>query len=204
MAQTAGQRGDAVRQKLLSAATELIGELGWSAVSTRILAERAGVAPGLVHYHFSNLQALLRTAAIGAISALLDSAVRPAQKARTAQQRIAIMLEPLDAHTGSDQLSLLFIETYLAATRDDVLRADLIRILAEFRSLLAGWLNESGHDAPDATAAVIAAAIDGVILHRSLDPGLTSAVVGPILGRILFAPPASPTAMPEGVGACER
>lgn len=38
-------RGQEVRQRLLRAAIELIGERGWSAVSTRVLAERAGVTP---------------------------------------------------------------------------------------------------------------------------------------------------------------
>ncbi len=59
---TAVDRGRDVRLQLLSTAAELIGELGWNAVSTRILAERAGVTPGLVHYHFPSLQALLRDA----------------------------------------------------------------------------------------------------------------------------------------------
>src|ERR1051326_5869033 len=58
------QRGREVRQRLLNAAAELIPELGWNAVSTRILAQRAGLPPGLVHYHFESLQALLRPASI--------------------------------------------------------------------------------------------------------------------------------------------
>lgn len=71
-ARTAADRGGEVRLQLLSAAAELIAELGWTAVSTRILAERAGVTPGLVHYHFPSLQALLRDAALGMISDLLS------------------------------------------------------------------------------------------------------------------------------------
>ena len=58
--------GDQVRQQLLRTSVELIAERGWTAVSTRILAERAGVAPGLVHYHFASLRALLTEAALGA------------------------------------------------------------------------------------------------------------------------------------------
>ncbi|MGH3825157.1 MAG: helix-turn-helix domain-containing protein [Pseudonocardiaceae bacterium] len=53
----AADRGRDVRLQLLSTAAQLITELGWAAVSTRILAERAGVTPGLVHYHFTSLQA---------------------------------------------------------------------------------------------------------------------------------------------------
>src|SRR5215471_1517003 len=69
---TAAERGREVRQRLLSAAVELIPELGWNAVSTRILAQRAGLAPGLVHYHFESLQALLREASLASIGEALQ------------------------------------------------------------------------------------------------------------------------------------
>jgi AcrR family transcriptional regulator len=61
---TSAQRGHEVRQRLLGAAAELIAERGWAAVSTRAVADRAGLAPGLVHYHFTSVQALLSQAAI--------------------------------------------------------------------------------------------------------------------------------------------
>jgi AcrR family transcriptional regulator len=187
VATTSVQRGRIVRQKLLSAATELIPELGWTGVSTRSVAARAGVAPGLVHYHFASLQDLLRAAAIAAVNGTIGEVDTAMEQAPAARQGLAVLLGALDTHTGSDPMSLLFIETYLAATRDDVLRADLTRILTDFRSVLAGWLRELGQEAPDETAAVIAAAIDGVMLHRALDPALTSAVVLPVLRRLLDA-----------------
>jgi AcrR family transcriptional regulator len=62
MAPTAKQ-GQEVRLRLLTAAAELIPERGWSAVSTRILAERAGVTPSVVHYHFSSIQDVSTSAA---------------------------------------------------------------------------------------------------------------------------------------------
>ena len=59
MTSPAAVRGQEVRQRLLAAAAELIPERGWSAVSTRILADRAGVTPSVVHYHFPSVQAVL-------------------------------------------------------------------------------------------------------------------------------------------------
>ena len=47
--QTNIERGRDVRAHLLAAARELIGEVGWTGVSTRVVAERAGVRPGMVH-----------------------------------------------------------------------------------------------------------------------------------------------------------
>lgn len=182
---TATDRGREVRLQLLSAAAELIAELGWTAVSTRILAERAGVTPGLVHYHFPSLQALLRDAALGMISDLLSGIESIVDDAPGLDRGMEIMLGSLDAYTGSDRTSLLFAETYLAAIRDETLRIELVVLVDEFRRKLARWLSERGANTPEDTAAVLAAAIDGVMLHRALNPQLTSSAVAPVLRRLI-------------------
>ena len=183
--QTAANRGREVRLRLLSAAAELIAELGWTAVSTRILAERAGVTPGLVHYHFPSLQALLRDAALGMISDLLSGTESILDDAQSLDRGVEMMLGSLDAYTGNDRTSLLLTETYLAAIRDETLRIELIALVDEFRRKMARWLDENGAKTPADTAAVLAAAIDGVMLHRVLDPQLTSSSVAPVLRRLV-------------------
>lgn len=182
---TAADRGRDVRLQLLGTAAMLIAELGWNAVSTRTLAERAGVTPGLVHYHFPSLQVLLRDAALGMISDLLSSTEALFEDARTLGTGIDLMLSSLDAYTGSDHTSLLFAETYLAATRDETLRSELVAVVAEFRQQLARWLSEHGASTPDDTASVLTAALDGVILHRALNPALTAPAVKPLLRRLI-------------------
>lgn len=182
---TAADRGREVRLRLLSTAAELIAELGWNAVSTRILAEHAGVTPGLVHYHFPSLQALLRDAALGMVSDLLSAAELIFEDAQTLDVGVDLMLGSLDAHSGRDPTSVLFTETYLAATRDETLRIELITLVEEFRQKLARWLGEHGASTPQKTASVLAAAIDGVMLHRALNPELTSSVVAPVLRRLV-------------------
>jgi AcrR family transcriptional regulator len=191
-ARTAADRGREVRLQLLSAAAELIAELGWNTVSTRILAERAGVTPGLVHYHFPSLQALLRDAALGMISDLLSATELIFEDARTFGTGVNMMLSLLDAYTGRDATSLLFTETYLAATRDETLRVELIGLVDEFRRRLARWLDEHGASTPHDTASVLAAAIDGVMLHRTLNPELTSPAVAPVLCRLVTSDMATP------------
>ncbi len=185
VAKTAADRGRDVRLQLLSTAAELIAERGWTAVSTRVLADRAGVTPGLVHYHFPSLQALLRDAALGMVSDLLSSAEAIFENAQSLDTGVDLMLSSLEAYTGTDPLSLLFTETYLAATRDETLRSELSALVTEFRQQLARWLAERGASAPDDTASVLAAAIDGVILHRALNPELTPSTVAPVLRRLI-------------------
>lgn len=182
---TAAERGREVRRALLEAATELIPELGWNAVSTRLLAQRAGVAPGLVHYHFQGLQVLLREAVITEMRRLLAATGPMLERAENAEAGLGAMLGFLDDYTGDDAMSLLFIEAYLAATRDEELRVELAGLVDELRQDLARWLGEHGRAMPEETASVLAAAIDGVLLHRALKPELGSALVAPVLRRLL-------------------
>lgn len=56
--QPAGQR--ATRDRLLDATERILIEGGHSQVSTRHVAERAGVAHGLIRYHFGSLDDLMR------------------------------------------------------------------------------------------------------------------------------------------------
>jgi AcrR family transcriptional regulator len=185
MSPTAAQRGREVRRKLLDVAVVLIAERGWAAVSTRLLAERAGVAPGLVHYHFASVQALLTEAAAGQMreaAAMIGPALATA---RTPAEALGLLMASLDSYTGTDPMSLLFVETYLAAARDPELRAVVAGLLLEFRTQLGTWLAEHGVPDPQTTATVLGAAIDGLVMHRAMDATVTSDVITPVLTRVL-------------------
>ncbi|CAL9365844.1 HTH-type transcriptional regulator BetI [Nocardiopsis dassonvillei] len=178
------QRAREVRERLLAAAAELIPERGWTGVSTRVLAERAGVGPGLVHYHFPSLRALLNEAALRAMTAVVHEGAARLPDA-TAEEGLDLLIGALDAYSGGDPASVLFTEAYLAAGRDEELRRALTGLLADFRTLLADWLRATGVPDPDATARVLAAAMDGLMLHRPLDPSLTAEAAVPVLRRLL-------------------
>jgi AcrR family transcriptional regulator len=170
-----------VRELLLRAATELIAEKGWGAVSTRMLADRAGVGSGVVHYHFDSVQAVLVQASVGALRSAVDELGRLLDTVSTPADVLTRLLEALDGHGGQE----LFTETLLAATRNDELRQAVGEVLVEFRRTLAEWLASRDVPTPVETAAVLAAAVDGVLLHRAISPDLTSDVVVPVLGRVL-------------------
>ncbi len=179
------ERGAEVRGRLLVAAAQLIPEVGWHAVTTRAVAERADVGPGLVHYHFDSVQSLLRQAVVAVLSEALSVFPPVLSETASADAALGDMLAALDDYDGTDTTSLLFVEAYLASTRDEQLRMELSRLLEEFRVDLATWLAVHGTRAPADTAAVLAAAVDGVMLHRALNPGMTSSVVAPVLRRLL-------------------
>lgn len=165
MVSPAAERGREVRQRLLAAAVELVPERGWTAVSTRVLAERAGVTPSVVHYHFPSLAVLLNEAVAGVMRQVLAEFVDTVQ---TPAEAIDQMLASIESYTGADPMSLLFVEAYLASTRDERLREEIGGLVARFRERLAGWLEQHGVAEPGETAAVLAATIDGLLLHRGL------------------------------------
>ena len=57
-------------EKLLDAALDVILEKGWAQASTRAVADRAGVRPGVVHYHFASQQDLRIDAAMRGLEPL--------------------------------------------------------------------------------------------------------------------------------------
>ena len=109
-------RGEAVRARLLDAAADLIGEIGWTAVSTRTLAERAGVGPGLVHYHFDSLQALLRRAVMDRMHQVLGEASTAMAGTEDVADALVALTAGLEEYVGDGASARLLIEAYLAAT----------------------------------------------------------------------------------------
>lgn len=164
---TAVRRGSPVPQRLLDTAVELIAEVGWDAVSTRLLADRAGVASGLVHYHFSSVRVLLRGAALAAIDAALAAAIDAVRSGADLPGGLDALAARLERPTP-DRLAVLFVESLCAAHRDPVLRAALTVRLRAFRAGLAAWLADCGDPAPQRTAAVLATAIDGILVRRAV------------------------------------
>ena len=193
----AAARGREVRQRLLLAAAELIPQRGWAAVSTRILAERAGVTPSVVHYHFPSMPALLNEAVIGQMRQVLAGVDEVLEAASSPDRLIESLLASVDSYSGVDPMSLLFIEAYLASSRDAELAREIEDVVRGFRERLSRWLDEGGVAEPAATAAVLAAVVDGLLLHRGLGAPTPPAALATVLRR-LTGGEASPQRAGEG------
>jgi AcrR family transcriptional regulator len=172
VAETAIRRGRATREQLIEAAAELIPEVGWGGVTTRIVAERAGVNQALVHYHFSSVSDLLVEAVVHVGRRLAAAPGTLLADAHDIPTGVATLLRLLDSYSGTDPESLLLLEAFLASTRNDRLRAELNALLADFRSGVVTWLAVSDHPDPAEAAVVLAAAVDGLMLHRAVDKEL--------------------------------
>lgn len=183
-------RGRATRERLLAAAVELVGEAGWGRVTTRLVAERAGVRPGLVHYHFASVEDLLVTACTGVAGAMLAEALRGLTAHPDVDAGLEWLLGEMRRYTGADPASLLLTEAFLAAGRIPRLHAELAAVVGTFRAGVTDWLRDLGHTTDaEAAATVLAASLDGLVLHRTLDPALDPAALAAPLRRMLTSDP---------------
>ncbi|GGB23783.1 hypothetical protein GCM10011492_12080 [Flexivirga endophytica] len=173
-----GPGSEATREKLNAAAAELIGELGWGRVTTRAVAERAGVPHGAVSYHFRGKQELLTEAclaafgnavpfeefaSLGGIDDLIDF--------------IAVELE--QGLADNTVLTRLMFEAMREAERDDRLRERLQAMMADYRQAVVTLVQAdqargvlSPAFSAEGVAIMLAAVGDGLLLHALLDPGL--------------------------------
>ena len=124
----------AAEEALLDAAERLLVDIGYAGITTRKLAEEAGVNHGLVHYYFgSNEQLLVRTLErfterLIARQRELYAADMPfAEKWRTAMR--FLVAEDL-------AYEKVWLELQALAWNDDALRERLARVNGEWRALL--------------------------------------------------------------------
>jgi len=166
------------REKLMAAAAELIAELGWGRVTTRAVAERAGLPHGAVSYHFRGKQELLTEAAMFAFARAVP-ADEFAALAGVEDFIGLIAAEVADRDAIDPVLSRLMFEAMREAERDPALRERMSAMLAQYRELMIQTVR-AGQErgtvfagAPaDAIATLLGAVGDGLLLHALLDPGL--------------------------------
>ena len=168
--------GQATKRRLLDAAAALIAEVGWGRVTTRAVAERAGLPHGAVSYHFPGKQALLSEAALELVERSF-----PLEQLRAADD-LAEVVSQMRAWAGGpvvDQMGrAVLMEAVREAGRDPLVRTRVTGLLATYRRVLAELVvaaqqrgeAPAGVD-PGALATLLAAAGDGLLLHAVLDPG---------------------------------
>lgn len=181
------------REKLLTAAAELIAELGWGRVTTRAVAARAGLPHGSVSYHFHGKQELLIEAAMFALARAVP-ADEFAALGSVADLIGVISAEVADRDAIDPGLSRLMFEAMREAERDPSLRERISALLMQYRELMTRTVRAEQErsavfaGAPaDAIATLLGAIGDGLLLHAQLDPDLD---VGAALSalRALLAP----------------
>lgn len=171
-----GSRQLPTRERIVHATVELMAEQGIDRVRTRAVAERAGVNPALVHYHFGSMSALVLEAAEDALIRELGPSVDLLTSAPTIREGITATLDWIEVEGQRTPGSTILAEAMVKATRDPAFRRWTRQasrrwrtaILERLRRALADGEIEATLDL-EATAVLLAAALDGLLFHRLVD-----------------------------------
>jgi AcrR family transcriptional regulator len=181
------------RERILNATVELMAEVGIDRVRARAIAERAGVNPALVHYHFGSMAALVLEAAQHALIDELGPSIDAFASGATLQDGVSAILDWIVEH-GRTPGATILAEAMVKATRDPQFRSWSRNASRRFRALILDRL-EQGRRAGEidgaldlsATSMFLAAAFDGLLFHHLVDPKLdvtrAAAPIGAILGE---------------------
>jgi AcrR family transcriptional regulator len=113
-----------VRGQLLAAARDILHESGRAGLSLRAIADRGGVAPGTVYYHYADKAALLAGLAVDGFRQLSD-AMRVAYEVRGAESGLrSTGAAYLNFLREKPELYELMYEALDAGRREDVAAAE--------------------------------------------------------------------------------
>ncbi|CAA9347449.1 MAG: Transcriptional regulator, AcrR family [uncultured Frankineae bacterium] len=165
-------RGEHRRHALVAAAGELLLEGGFSAVSHRAVAGRAGVPLAATTYYFTSLDDL-RAAAVQHLAAGWLERSRAGVEALPGRiddpERLALALVDVVVH-GTDDGVLTMYERYLQAGRHPELRPVVAAYDAQVDALLREVLRRGGRAPCEDDVRRLLAVVDGTVL-RALAEG---------------------------------
>jgi AcrR family transcriptional regulator len=159
----------AAEEALLDAAERLLVEVGHAGITTRGLAEEAGVNHGLVHYYFGSNENLLARALERFTERLIE---RQREMYASDEPFIDKWRAAMNFLIGEDlRYEKIWLELQALAWNDPELRARLVRVNAEWRAVLTEAFaephRELGVDMPlDALVSLVMTFNIGVIVER--------------------------------------
>lgn len=185
-------RGLRRRQELIEAGLALLIEGGWPAVTTRAVAARNGANAGLIHYHFGGLPALHLAIARRAGDMVMLPVIEALLTAPDARSAIDAMRRVVPRVMSDETTLRLAVELMAGAMRHPELGDALRMGLREARGQIADWLGALNPrwpvDRRTGTATLVAALLDGMMLHNLLDAQLPLDPALTALGELIGTP----------------
>jgi len=159
----------AAEEALLDAAERLLVDVGHAGITTRALAEEAGVNHGLVHYYFGSNENLLARA----LERFTDRLIARQRQMYSSDEPFVEKWRTAMRYLVSEDLRYekIWLELQALAWNDSALRARLVRVNEEWRAVLTDAFaephRELGVDMPlDALVSLVMTFNLGVIVER--------------------------------------
>ncbi len=185
-------RGAQTRQRIVQAVWNVIAERGLAGLTTRVVAQQAGVSHGMCHYYFANKDDLI----LGVVDFARHYWIQPLEELvegpGTPEERldkvVSWMAEPATREVMRVHLQLVSYSEWNERLRE--------RTAAEYARWQAGYvklfveLKASGVLRPDVDAEALGVAYatlaDGLVDQRSLNPSLDAeGIMGAFLRPLL-------------------
>jgi TetR/AcrR family transcriptional regulator, cholesterol catabolism regulator len=127
--------GDSPRQRIVTAALELVYEGGYDALQVRALAERAGVSSRTIYTHFESLDSLVVVAVAERAQPLYALYMGRSPRARTATARVRRLISELTAiMTENRTVTSALLRALLSG------KPDVVPFVRAFANVLEGML----------------------------------------------------------------
>ena len=164
------------KDRILRAAGELIVEVGWANVTTRLISKRAGVNNALIHYYFGTKDDLLLEAASEVFAAEIAGSLATIEEAGSFAEvlnGVFAWLRTVDAHSP---LMVISMEAAHQTVRDERVGAWIRDVWGGYFDVLAAAVADGQKRGeippyidPDGLAVVLGALIDGLSLYRLVE-----------------------------------
>lgn len=161
------------REALMDAAERLLVEVGHAAITTRLLAQEAGVNHGLVHYYFGSMENVLAETLDRFTGRLIErqKAMYAADIPFIEKWRTAMSYMDVDQESGYQKV---WLELHALAWNDRGMRKRLAGVTAKWRSVVKDALEDAareyGRDASEVPITALTALVEtftlGTILER--------------------------------------
>lgn len=159
------------KQKILDAALEIFAKNGYHNSSVSSIAEKAGIAKGLMYNYFKSKEEVLYELMIGMIVPFMQAIlpVKPGQKMNK-EDMISMINKSVDFALEKPDYWKLYIGVFV---QPDVMPKVIDKMWEAFEPLMTVMLEYftvKGVSDPIAMTRYFAAVLDGVQLHIMLDP----------------------------------
>ncbi len=172
---TSGQHSQKTRDHILNAARVVLTQVGYEKITTRRIAETAGVNIAALHYHFGSKEALLSAVLQNATQQAITTLEAHVQAAQTTREAIHVLFASA-WQISREQRGFLRYDVAVRGLRDDKARREATALYQAFQrlneSVLQKHVDQGGTLADGVTVGDLArymvAATDGVLLQFAL------------------------------------
>jgi AcrR family transcriptional regulator len=160
------------RQALMDAAERLLVEVGHAGITTRRLAQEAGVNHGLVHYYFGSMENVLAETLDRFTERLIERqrAMYAAPIPFIEKWRTAMNYMDIDQESGYQKI---WLELHALAWNNPDLRARVARVTGEWRAVVREALEDAareyGRDPDDVPLAGLTSLVETITLGMILE-----------------------------------